>query len=368
MTVLFAAGLALAAGLAPCSAQESSSTLKSIELYRSSELTIQQIENTLGPELRTYAQLRGSGRKAVEKAAEEQRAHLEKMLLELGPVAFAQIDYSQYITSAQKTAYITLEIVDKKDAAARMPFRKPPQGSRADPHGLLAAWADYQRAGLKLRDQGAFDAAERPSCPGFYCTWGSAAPELAGFERRFSDGARGDRKALIGVLEHDRDPANRAAALSVLSYGENGDEVAAEAVSALQDPAPEVRAAALDILSDIAAYHKNVFIEVSRVISALDYPLAVDRAKAMSVLVGLADRAAYRPYVVTRGAPYLSRLLKLQQPSNHDLAFTLLSMLSQQAYDQHDYDAWDAWADGVQKSTAAVTVPPAPPIKPRARP
>ncbi len=362
MTALFAALAAVLTLAVPSAAAESTATLKGVDLYRSDALTLRQVENTLGPDLRNYARLKGSGRAGSERPAEEARAFIERRLRELSPLAFASLTYSEYVTSAQKSSYITLDVVDRSAASARMPFRKAPQGSLSDPHGLLADWAEYQRLGAKLRDQGQIDSAERPACPGFYCTWGSATPELAALERRFVDGARGDKKALVAVLEQDADPRRRAAALYLLSYGEDGAEVSGLASRALLDPAPDVRGAALEILSDVALYHKDVLIDAARVVAALDYPLSSDRAKAMSVLVGLADRPAYRPYVLTRGTPYLVKLLRLEQPSNHDLAFTLLSMLSQQPYDQHDYDSWERWAEGVAASTAAVVAPPQPPI------
>lgn len=359
MTAAVALLLAALCPAAPARA-DGSVPLKGVDLYRSAHLTLPQVENTMGQELRAYAALAASSRADSAKRAAEAREHIEARLRELAPLAFARLTYDQYVTSAGRTAYITLDVVDKEDAARRMPFRAAPAGQAADPHGLLETWRGYVALGTRLRDQAVLDVSERPDCPGFYCSWGSSTPELANDERRFVDGARGDKTALLSVLTQDAQPWRRAAALYVLSYGQDGPKISRLASDALLDPAPEVRRAALDILSDIALYHKDVPVDVARVLSVLDYPLTSDREKAMSVLVGLADRPAYRSYITARAAPDLVRLLRLSQPSNHDLAFTLLAMLSQQSYDQHDYDAWARWSDGVISSTAAAASPSMP--------
>ena len=63
----------------------------------------------------------------------------------------------------------------------------------------------------------------------------------------------------------------------------------------------------------------------------------------MGLLVPLAEREGYRE-VVMREAPRIVALLRLVQPESHDLAFTLLGILSKKSYDRQDYASWDAWA------------------------
>jgi len=236
-----------------------------------------------------------------------------------------------------------------------MPFHQAPKGRAIDPDGLLAAWQQYADAGDALARQGAVDGSVHPSCPGFFCLWGSPTPELAALEKKIAAGAPSDRKLLERVLEREADPRKRAAALYVLAYLPEGKEVVDLCFASLSDPAEEVRAAALQILSDVALYHKGVLIDLSKILPVLDYPTISDRSKALSVLVGLGDNPSYKPLLLTRGTPYLLGLLRLRQPSNHDLAFTLLSTLSQKSVGQRDYDGWTAWVKS--QNSAAAEVP-----------
>ncbi len=361
MTTALAA--ALWAMASPVCAQ-STATLKGIDVYRSSVVTLEDIRRKSDRLLDSYLRQRNDGRRAAMKAAERTKTEIENQIRSLGKLAFVSMAYSEYVTSAERTAYVTFDVVDNADARTRMPFREAPSGYAGDPSGILEAWRQYSDLGQSQLDKGSIST-DRPACPGFYCTWGSSTPELEALEKRFSGEAPALKSDLKKVLDEDASPQSRSAALSVLSYLPDGAEVAALALSGLHDPSVEVRSAALQILSDLAIYHKEIFLDARDIIAALDYPTVSDRSKAMGVLVGLVDNVAYRPYVISRAAPYLVPLLKLSQPSNHDLAFTLLGVLSQQSYDRHDYDSWQKWVDGVAASSATATMPAEPAARPK---
>jgi hypothetical protein len=268
-----------------------------------------------------------------------------KTLAPLAPLAYVDIYYGEYLTSAERTAYVTFDVVDKADVKERLAFRPKPRGpSASDPAGLLAAWKAYNDLGHALSSRGLIDS-ENLSCAGFYCPWGASSPELAAFDKKLAESVEGNEKKLLAIVQNDSDEQKRADALCILSYLKDGSRVAGLMLDSLADPSPVVRACALEVLSDIALFHKKVFLDVSRILPALDFPTVSDRSKALSVLVALVGNPSYRPYVTSRAALRLMELLRLDQPSNHDLAFTLLSMLSDQSYDQHDYVSWQRWAD-----------------------
>lgn len=340
----------------------SSATLKGVDLYRSTSLTVERARADSGGRLESYLQLRSSRKAGTEKPAVRLKEQIEAMLKEKHKLAFIDLTYGEYVTSAARTAYLTFDVVDEKDKASRMPLRPAPTGKTLDPEGLLAAWQQFSDLGEAQFRQGLLDG-NRPRCPGFYCSWPATTPELAALERRLSTGAAAQRKLLEEAAANDADPKKRAAAVFVLSYLPDGNAVASIAANALGDASAEVRGAALVILSDLALYHKSVLIDMAKLLPVLDYPTVSDRGKALSVLVGLVDNKAYRPLILQRALPPLLALLRLNQPNNHDLAFTVLSTLSQESYGRRDYEAWRKWAERQASGVAefpGVSAPDAP--------
>ncbi|MBI3552469.1 MAG: hypothetical protein HY077_08110 [Elusimicrobia bacterium] len=348
---------AIIALLSPAAfAQFSSTTLRAVDVYRSDQISADQIRQQNGSLLDAYARLRYEGRKSRLKEASNLKAQLEGKVRAMGKFAFVDLYYGDYATSAARKLYITFDVVDEAETKTRMPFRPAPKGHLADPGGLLEAWQQYDQIGLALTGQGLLSSSEHASCSGYYCRWGSSTPELASWEAKLSQGAEPQKKALMKVAREDAEPARRAAALYALSYIADGNELAKFALEALEDPSVETRAAALQIVSDIAVYHKTIFVDLSRIVAVLDYPTVSDRSKALGMLVALADLPTYRPYILTRAAPLLLALLRMDQPCIHDLAFTLLAVLSQAAYDGRDYDSWGRWLEN-HASSATVVAP-----------
>ncbi|OGR87855.1 MAG: hypothetical protein A3J74_06255 [Elusimicrobia bacterium RIFCSPHIGHO2_02_FULL_57_9] len=325
-----------------------------MDIYRSEAVTVEQIERHAGGMIKNYMRLRAQDRKESVKVAERLRPQIETRARQLGKFAFLKFHYGEYVTSAERTAYVTFDIVDAKDAKERMPFRPIPARHLKDPNGLLAAWRQYSDLGVALMKQGLIST-DRPTCPAFYCPRGTATPELAAFERRFAEAVPIDKALLLEVLKNEADPHKRAAALYLLSYLKDGKEVLRIMMMGLDDPGEDVRAAAMQILADISLNYKSLFMEVNRIIALLDYPTVSDRSKSLALLVSIADNPVYRPYIMSRATPYLVRLLKMNQPSHHDLAYTLLAMLSQETYDRRDYSSWEKW---VSKQIIATTPAP----------
>lgn len=350
------AALAAVLLLAPGRWTRAQVSVKGIDLYRSRSLAVEQIQQKLGSALNAFLYNRGDGRKSTLKTAGRLKTQIERDIRKLGDFASVELHYAEYVTSAERAAYVTFDVVDAQDAKTRMPFRPAPARQEPDPDGLLAAWQEYAELGNSLLRQGLLPATGRSSCPSFFCLWASTTSALEALEKRFADGAAPNKDALLKVFRHEASAQKRVAAVYLLSYLKDAPELTGLLLEALQDPAPAVRGAALQVFSDIALYHKSIFVEINRIIPVLDYPTSSDRAKALALLVGLADNPTYRPYVLTRATPYLPRLLRLKQPSNHDLAFTLLATLSQESFDRRDYASWESWVAGVQRSTSPVTI------------
>ncbi|MBI4375690.1 MAG: HEAT repeat domain-containing protein [Elusimicrobia bacterium] len=330
---------ALLLSKAPCRAAPA---LKGVDLYRSQQLALERVDKELSGKIQAYMRLRGDSRKSLQRSAQKLHSDIEAAVGKMGRFAFVRMDYAEFATSASHDAYITFDLVDEADAAKRMPFRPRPKGSIPDPDGLIAAWTGYSELGYSLIAQGLLGSSP-PRCPGYYCLWGPATPELAALERQMADGVERAKPQLLDLLEYDKDPQKRANALYVLSFLKDGPTVSGLMTQAITDPDFEVRGAALSVLSDIARYHKGLFIEINRVLPMLDFPTVSDRSQALALLVAVADNPIYRVYLESRAPRYLLPLLKQRHPNTHDLSYTLLSMLSQQRFDRRDYASWERW-------------------------
>ncbi|MBI5209002.1 MAG: HEAT repeat domain-containing protein [Elusimicrobia bacterium] len=320
----------------------SSTSLRGFDVYGSTVVTEESLGGSFDGMLHDYITLRNDGRKLYLARAESLKAHVESELRSMADLAYADMYYGDYFTTSGRAAYITFDLVDMKDAKARMPFRPAPVGSVADPGGLLAAWQEYSDLGMSLRLKGILPA-DRPSCPAFYCTWGSATPELAALESRFVEGVEPNKKRLLEVLQKDADPSKRGRALFLLSYLKDDKEVVETCLRSLEDPSVEVRGATLQVLSDIAVYRKDILIGFNKVIAALNDPSTQVRGKALGLLIGMVDNPVYQERLKRAPPPILLDLLKLQQPLCHDAAYTLLIILSKESFDRRDYASWERW-------------------------
>jgi hypothetical protein len=332
--------LPLLLAAAPAAAQ-SSATLRGVDVYRSAVLDAAQAEAQFGARLKEYVAHRNVKRPAALAKAEEIRASIEKDVAKKPGIAFAAVRVVEYYTSVDHALYVSIDVVDEAERG-RLAFAPTPGRKVADPAGLLAAWKQYNDLGAALSRQGKMPI-DRPECPGFYCLWGAATPELAALQQKLVDGVPGKLKELRDVLSNEADGDKRAAALFALSYAKAGEQVVEDSLRALKDPDGRVRGAALQVLADIANHKKDLKIDLDRVLPALDDPLGEVRAKVMGLLVALSDDKEQRPKLLS-AAPRLVALLKLKQPESADLAYTVLGLVSKKDLDRRDIPAWEKWA------------------------
>lgn len=332
--------LALLLVASPALAQ-STATLRGIDVYRSAVINAEKATMLFGPRLKEYATLKNTHRPANDDKAEVLRKSLEKEVAAMPGVAFVELTVSEYFTSVDHAMYATFDVVDAADSG-RLAFAPLAKKPAADPDGLVAAWKQYYDTGSALARRGEMPL-DRPDCPGFYCLWGGATPALDALQKRFVVGAGTKERELRAVLAGDPDGEHRAGALFVLSYGPRGEKVVESCLNALRDPSAAVRGAGLQILADIVVHRKDLRFDADRVTALLDDPSGAVRGKALGLLVPMVDDKAARAKILA-AAPRLVDLLKLQQPENHDLAFTVLGLVSKKNFDRRDYVSWESWA------------------------
>jgi hypothetical protein len=263
-----------------------------------------------------------------------------------GDFAYAEPSMVGYYETG--ASYLTIDLVDRRDAERRMPFRPPPTGSYPDPDGLLLAWHAYEAEVLKLLDRGQLKPPPA-DCPSFQCLGDPRQPELQPLAAPLANAAH-HAEELATIVRNDKSAERRAAAAFVLAYVKDGEIVVADLLPALHDPSGMVRNNAMRVLAEIALHHPEIDIPIEPVIEALGFPSVADRNKAAAALCGLVgrprpDMAQVRRRVASDAGSMLLAMLRLQQPNNHDWAYKVFTAISGQRYGERDYTAWQTWLD-----------------------
>ncbi len=338
MTLLMS--LLLAAAPVPARAQ-STATLRGIDVYRSTVLTADKARELFGRRINEIVLLRNQRRPGSTEKAEAIRKAIEQEAAKTPGIVDARLTLTEYFTSVDHAMYVIFDIVDESDRG-RLAFAPESKKNTSDPNGLLAAWKSYYDLGSALSRRGQMPV-DRPDCPGFYCLWGAATPELAVLQQKFVAGAAAKERELRTVMSHEADADKRAAALFVLSYGTRGEKVVESCLAALKDPSAAVRGAGLQVLADIVNHRKDLRVDAEMITPLLDDPSGSVRGKTLGLLVPMADDAA-QSKKIRAAAPRLIEILKQTEPSSHDLAYTVLGQISQKTFDRRDYASWQKWA------------------------
>ena len=313
---------------------------KDLDLYGTAQVTAAQIKQKLGPDLDQFVKSYVEGKNEVYGELYKQ---LTATIRGLGNFAFARISLIQYYSEG-KPIYLTIDVVEEKDKASRMSFLPAPTGEYADPDGVFALWEKYEKAGWELMNRGALDF-KAPKCPAFHCIFGFEHPDLKPYEESFRLGARKHKARLIEILKNDKQEAHRGKAAYLLAHIESADELVRALNPSIRDPSSYVRNNVMRVLALLVKDNRTVEVPLTEILQAIDFPDTTDRNKALYVLDGLAERPANREAISQQAGPLLLKLLRLQQPNNHDPAYSILQKISGEKFGDRDYGAWEKWLE-----------------------
>lgn len=315
--------------------------LKAVDLYGSDALSAEAVSSRFGGELGRFAEADAAQR--FEERARLAR-DIETGIAGMGDFAFVRLSLIRYEFSERgRPSYLTVDVVERKDAGRRMPFLPAPRAELDDPGGLIALWQEYEAKGWEAARRGEIDWAKTDCGRAFHCLFGYGHPKLKRYGRAFLEKVPARKSALLRVLREDRRPPNRAAAAFLLAHIRDGGELVRALVPSFRDPEGLARNNAMRVLADMSRKHPELDIPLEPVLAALDYPETTDRNKASAILAGLAERPRHRGAIRRTAGPVLLRLLRLQQPNNHDFAYQILKTVSGRDFGERDYPAWEKW-------------------------
>jgi hypothetical protein len=318
--------------------------LVAIDIYGTRQITREQVFAKYGQELRSLGAAWTS----------EDTSQIEAILAKLAaPGDFADVSPSLvgYYEPGGMKYYLTLDFVDRVDAARRMPFLPQPTGTCPDPAGLLADWSAYESKVVDLMGSKQMGST-RVECPAFHCLGDDTNPQVKRLADEFVARVPDHVAELAKILSDDHDGAHRAAAAFLLAYSKDGPALVELMVRAFRDSNAVVRNNAMRVVSDIAFYHAEIDVPLDPVIAALDYPATSDRNKAAAILDGLVERpgaVVNAPMIATRAGGTLLAMLRLEQPNNHNFAYRILKAISGQSFGERDYPAWEAWVQATAR-------------------
>lgn len=312
--------------------------LKGVDMYGSSQITLEQIQQKFGDKITKFAE--SYARQDLE-AAEKLHNEIVTGIRGMGEFALVELSSITYYTEPQ-SIYITIDLVDEKDRAERMSFLAEPVKEFADPDGLFKLWAEYENKGFELLSKGELKST-MPDCPVLHCIFGFEHPALRKYLELFNSGAAKHKQLLIQILREDKEIEHRAHAPYLLAHLSDAQEVVNVLLPAIRDRHSGVRNSALRVLAFIATGRKDVDIPLDPILKAVNYPTTTDRNKSLYALSGLATNPNNKKAITERAGPLLLKLLRLSQPNNHDPAYSILKTISGKEFGERDYKAWDDW-------------------------
>jgi hypothetical protein len=315
-------------------------TLRSVDVFDTKVLTGDDVAREFKSDIDSIAAAFGTwppNPELLDPATER----IETALKSRGPFAYVRLGVT-YSPAPDNGLYFMVDVVEKKDAERRMPFRKQPTEVLGDPDGLIAKWDEYQDKVFQLMFSGT--SLQVNGCPVLHCVAPFSLPELAPYLPVFNDGASRHEKELYEIVSRHRDGEHRAAALSLLAHTNNAKKLLPVLGGAIHDPYEGVRNNAMRIMMEMAASAPNRDYPVKDLIAALEFPSSQDRNKSAYVLRALVQSPRYRAAIDKQAVPSLLKLLRLRQANNHDPAYEILKTLSGKTFGDRDYKAWESWA------------------------
>lgn len=310
-----------------------------VDTFGSSRISETSLRQFLGKDLEAWF---GKGLAGDPNSLKLEEQLLERIQKKWG-FALAKFSIMQFYTPGDLAVYITLDVVEKDDASARMTFLPAPTGELRDPDGLIKKWMEYEDLALGMIEVGQLEP-ESAECVALHCPFGHKHLKLRPYEKVFVEGAAAREKDLVELLNKDKRDEVRASAAFLLAYLKEGRKVVGYLVDRIKDPSDHVRNNALRVLGDIAEFHPEFPVPVRPIIDALNFPRVTDRAKASYVayLLALNSQQA-KEEILRTGVPNLLRLLASKQPDQRELAHSTLRKVSGKEYPSSDLASWNNW-------------------------
>lgn len=268
---------------------------------------------------------------------------------------FSHVHVSKIYYPIDKKTYATLDLVKINDTF-RLPKQAKLKSNKTLKHSkevneLFSLWKTYLDRKYDLMRSNQLDFG-KSSCPVPHCIWGFDAQELKDTLPKLKKGVVKHKPELVEIIKHSSNDHKRGDAIFILAHDDNYKDLAKFLINFTDDPNDVVRNNVMRVLGAIATKYEVAQLDINRILTALNYPYVTDRNKAAFVLYGIAKHnPSTHQQIINQAGETLLKLLKLQQPNNHEFAYQILKEISKKTFDERDYDSWEKWVRSHQSSS-----------------
>lgn len=273
---------------------------------------------------------------------------------------FGFVDLQTVYYPNDKNSYTTLEIIDHPQSKRMRYINHVSQNhfvyflstmryqmAAMYQRDLITQMLQYQTWVMQLLLTHQLDN-DSQECPIYHCIASFHDPRLRPYLTVFQQGVITQKLLIIMTLHHDKNPHRRAAAALLVGHFQDPKEIISLLSTCVDDPDTEVRNNVLRVMATTLYKSHLTQIDSSPFIRLLDSPYVTDRNKALSILIMLADDPIVQAQILHQGVAHWMDLLRLTQPDNHDLAYTLLKKVSHQHFGEFQLEKWSKWLETYQ--------------------
>lgn len=290
----------------------------------------------------------GSKKPVMKKSLHSQEYYIDHIKQD-GDFDF--VDFQVIVYPDNKTIYTTIDVV-AKNQPQRMRFVTPPKAvvakaATAASHDIIARRLAFNEQEIKLIQSNEIDLNDT-DCPVFHCVTTFRHPKLKPWLGEFNTAAVKQRSLILKTLRSDPDPERRAAAALMVGHFRNADDLFRVLTPAVSDPDDGVRNNAMRVILTTMMKTKKSNVSIAPFLDMLNSPYVTDRNKALWIILQAAGSPAVNQEIITKGKDNLISLLRLKQPNNHEVAWSILKKISNKNYGEYDIAAWQNWIDSAQ--------------------
>lgn len=337
ITIVFFYGLLL-----PLLAIAEHQHLFKIDMYRSNQISIDEIKQRYQSEFQTITNIFMEPEKLKNKKYIDQLGQLfTKVLNGISKSGnFSYVNLSPVFYQKNPVLYMTLDLIDKNDKSRVFRFLKKPEKDIPDKYHVVEAWREYQAMGFDLGLNKKVDLKFK-SCPVWHCIFGFDYPAFKKYQKIFDSAPL--QTNLVEMLRNDKNPEKRSAAAYLLAHTKDGRALIKTLIPSMYDSDAGVRNSVMRVLGETLGKIKDIDFPIEKAIQAIDFPTAVDRNKALYIISSLIKQPRYADYIKKHAGQQLIEQLKMSQENVHGLAYMILKKISGKQYAERDYQLWEKW-------------------------
>jgi hypothetical protein len=323
-----------------------------IDIYKTNQFTLANIQPIVDAskakiKIAHEDYVKGRNMEAAGRILSAFQDKVKSAVGRMGDFAYLRADFIFYPNDPND--YLTINVVDKRDAASMPVYDPVPTGHYQDPAHLIRDWKRYQDVAMRLYMTHKY-VSTTENCKEFHCLGPFVTPTLKKYEQEFNREVPKHQNELVAILKNDADASNRATAAFLLAHTTNEENLIQWMLGSINDSNEMVRNNTIRVLSVMAMKNEHITLPVDDFIKMLHSPVLIDRNKGLAVLFGLSQQPRYVEIIKEKAGSDLMDSLRMNQPNLHNSAYLTLQSISGQLknksgqhYSDRDYAAWSHW-------------------------